>query len=283
MARVVCVHGVGSQQSGEQQLLRSWRPALRDGLNRAGAAGTLADDDIAMAFYGDLFLPLSGDLSAGDVRPGYEAELLMAWWLHAGAVEEQVAAPDTRDVVLTETPVVVQKALLALAWSRFFAGLAEHLLVADLKQVRRYLSDDGDDGLRAAARGRVAAAIGPDTRAVVAHSLGSVVAYEALCALPGHGVRALVTLGSPLGIPNLIFDQLDPKPVRGKGRWPGGDALAWTNLADDQDVVALVKNLRSRFGDRVANHIVENGSKAHDASHYLGKVECGAAIAASGQ
>ena len=49
------------------------------------------------------------------------------------------------------------------------------------------------------------------TEVIVAHSLGSVVAYEALCAHPEWPVRNLVTLGSPLGIRNLIFDQLVPR------------------------------------------------------------------------
>lgn len=49
-----------------------------------------------------------------------------------------------------------------------------------------------------------------DTRVVVGHSLGLVVAYEALCAHPQWPVQALVTLGSPLGRRNLIFDKLVP-------------------------------------------------------------------------
>ena len=62
--------------------------------------------------------------------------------------------------------------------------------------------------------------IDADTRVVVGHSLGSVVAYEALCeyrARAGGYGPALVTLGSPLGIPNLAFDRLDPAPTAGVG------------------------------------------------------------------
>ena len=282
LARVVCVHGVGQQQLGAGQLLKEWIPALRDGLAAAGAQGALADGDVAMAFYGGRFLPpgqmlSSGDLffSANDVGAGWERELLYAWWAEAAAMEPQVAAPDAAGM-LAGTPKSVQAGLLALSQSRFFAGLAEKALVFDLKQVRRYFTDPE---LRAAAREQAVALIGPDTRVVVGHSLGSVVAYEALCALPGHRVRALVTLGSPLGIPNLIFDRLDPAPTAGRGRWPGGPGLAWTNIADRRDVVALVKDLRPVFGSEVACHLVPNGSHVHDATHYLGKQATGAAIA----
>ena len=62
---------------------------------------------------------------------------------------------------------------------------------------------------------------------LVGHSLGSVVAYEALCANPEWPVRMLVTLGSPLGIPNLIFDRLEPAPLPdGHGRAGSAGPLA---------------------------------------------------------
>jgi pimeloyl-ACP methyl ester carboxylesterase len=125
----------------------------------------------------------------------------------------------------------------------------------------------------------VTALIGPETRVVVAHSLGSVVAYEALCALSqrgGHGVRALVTMGSPLGI-GMIFDRLDPAPGL-TGCWPGGEQLVWTNMVDHGDVVALEKDLRPRFGERMAGHVVFNGSHAHAATNYLTDRRTGTAI-----
>jgi len=50
------------------------------------------------------------------------------------------------------------------------------------------------------------------TRVLVGHSLGTVVAYEALCAHPEWPVRTFVSLGSPLGISILIFELLRPAP-----------------------------------------------------------------------
>ena len=85
-------------------------------------------------------------------------------------------------------------------------------MLLDLRQVRRYMTEPG---IRQAVQGRVAASMAADTRVLAGHSLGSVVAYEALCAHPEWPVRRLVTLRSPLGIRNLIFDRLVPR------RWPG--------------------------------------------------------------
>ncbi|MER5354442.1 hypothetical protein ABT093_29440 [Kitasatospora sp. NPDC002551] len=278
---------MGQQVQGEDRLRSVWWPALSDGLRRAGAPeGLLAEPDVAIGFYGDLFRPPGQLLAAGDppytardVDGGFEQELLAAWWREAAQRDPEVAPPDADDT-LVATPRSVQAALRALSGSRFFADVALRLVVADLKQVRAYLTDEPT---RERVRARVMARIGPDTRVVVAHSLGSVVAYEALCALPGHGVRALVTIGSPLGIRNLVFDRLRPDPVwtcgKPLGEWPGGDALTWTNLAGTGDVVALVKDLRPVFGTRVRSALLSNGTHAHDATSYLTDELCGRAIA----
>jgi hypothetical protein len=241
-----------------------------------------------MAFYGDLFRPAGQMLAAGDppyaatdVDEGFEADLLAAWWLAAAQTDPGVAPPDAEGS-LVSTPRSVQSALLALSGSRFFAEIALRAMVADLKQVRAYLLDER---VRAGVQARLHTLIGPETRVVVAHSLGTIAAYEVLCALPRHSVRALVTLGSPLGIRNLVFDRLRPAPLASepggtpRGLWPGGPALVWTNLADEGDVVALVKDLRPRFGPDVRGAIVHNGTHAHNAESYLTDALCGRAIA----
>ncbi|WP_217210363.1 hypothetical protein [Streptomyces sp. AC550_RSS872] len=284
MARIVGVHGVGKQRLGGNTLLKDWEPALADGLERAGGPRP-GPDGMRMAFYGDLFRPPGHTLGVGDpvfmpddVEAGFEAELLLEWWAQCARTDPGVPPPGTTDT-LARSPRAVQTALRVLQHSRFFADISLRALVFDLKQVRRYLTDDG---LRAAARRRVEEAIGPDTRVVVAHSLGSVVAYEALCARPGHQVRALVTLGSPLGM-RMVYDRLRPEP----GGWPG--TTAWTNIADEGDVVAAVKDLSLFFGagvtgqgvtgQGVTGKVVHNGSHAHDATLYLTAKETGRAVA----
>ena len=217
-------------------------------------------------------------LTAADATE-FDQELLAAWWRGAAESDPRVVHPDAR--TLARTPGGVQAALRALSGSAFFAGLADRVMLFDLQQVRRYMTDPQ---VRRTALDRVAAGIGEDTRVVVGHSLGSVVAYEALCAHPEWPVRALVTLGSPLGIRNLIFDRLVPAPAAGtsggvRGAWPGG-VRSWVNVADAGDVVALVKDLRPLFGSEVACYLVHNGSHAHDVRPYLTAAETGAAIAA---
>ncbi|MEU7602357.1 antibiotic ABC transporter ATP-binding protein [Streptomyces sp. NPDC040724] len=313
MSRVVVVHGVGRQLDTAETLLAEVEPALRGGvglaLRRDPALGRLADGDIACAGYGDLYRQpgTRGEpyYRAEDVEPGFETELLEAWWREAARLDPRIPGPDgvgpsgtgpgaagphttgpapaPRGAVgrLASRPLAVdrvRRALDALTRTRFFGAVSDRLLISDLKQVRRYFTEPE---LRAAVRARATELITPETRVVVGHSLGSVVAYEALCALgPDRPPLSLVTLGSPLGLAGLVYDRLQPAPRQdGTGVWPAS-VKEWTNLADRGDAVALVRELASRFGPEVRDLPVDNGSEMHSMRAYLTAVETGTAIAA---
>ncbi|MEU4253211.1 hypothetical protein AB0F15_38025 [Amycolatopsis sp. NPDC026612] len=279
MAAIVGVHGIGQQYRGESTMHKDWLPALQDGVRRAGVS--IEPDDLRCAFYGDLFRGearvLSGDMpqyTAEDLEEGVEFDLLELWWEGAAATDEGVVGPDAR--TLARTPRSAQRALNALAGSRFFAGLAERVMISSLKQVRKYLTDAE---LRERVISKVAEAVASDTRVLIGHSLGSIVAYEALCAHPEWPVTTFVTVGSPLGIRNLIFDRLRPAPSSGIGHWPGS-VEGWANVADEGDVVALVKDLRPVFGPNVRCMVVDCGARAHDVTRYLTSDAVGEAVAA---
>lgn len=257
-----------------------WWPALASGLSLAGHAEALSPGDFRCAFFGDLFRPKARYLSA-DPAPSAEAseELLALWWAEAARLDPAVEPPDRR--VLLRTPRSVQRAVLALSRSKFFAGLTPKLFISVLRQVSDYFLVPET---RAQAIASMSSLVDGDTRVIVAHSLGSVVAYEALCAHPEWKVHTLVTIGSPLGIPNVIFDRLQPAPAENgdgtkRASWPG-TVGAWTNLADEGDVVALVKDLRPGFGPDVTSVIVNNGASAHSVQAYLTSREAGQAIGA---
>src|SRR5215831_7198585 len=73
-----------------------------------------------------------------------------------------------------------RSAINSLARIRWFApfglGFASRFVARSLTQVTRYLSDDA---VRDEALARVHALLTPGTRALIGHSLGSVVAFEA--------------------------------------------------------------------------------------------------------
>jgi hypothetical protein len=282
MAKIVAVHGIGQQFSGDAIIHREWWPALVSGLHLAGR--DLEDPkELDCAFYGHLFrksgsLALSDSYRAEDVGPE-EAELLKLLWQAAADTEPQtVPSPSSYagGETLARTPKIIQRALSAVSRSSFWVNLAQAALIGDLKQVVLYMNDLD---VREMVLEVVAEKITWDTRVVIGHSLGSVVAYEALCHKP-QNVVSFVSLGSPLGIQNLIFQKLHPAPSpENIGAWPGV-VKHWTNIADKGDIVALEKKLAPFFGKEVRDILVYNGSDAHHGERYLTTKEAGEAIAA---
>ena len=122
-------------------------------------------------------------------------------------------------------------------------GLPSALLPGIERELHTYLHDPGQ---RAQARHIVAEAIAeqrPDV--VIAHSLGGLVAYEALWERPELSVDLLVTLGAPLGL-DAVFDRLAPAPADGRGQRPPG-VRRWVNLAGTDDPLAVPRDLTERF------------------------------------
>ena len=145
-----------------------------------------------------------------------------------------------------------------------------------LTQVTRYLADDD---IRSFAQQQVLDAIDSDTRIVIGHSLGSVVAYEAL-----HRTSqptALLTLGSPLGLRTVIYDKLRPRPPH-----VPPSVTCWDNLVDVDDLVAAHLNLAPYFPSAPGSTVtprttatLDNGAKPHEATHYLTKRTTGLIVA----
>ncbi|MGW2482427.1 hypothetical protein ACWCWQ_21685 [Streptomyces sp. NPDC001571] len=124
--------------------------------------------------------------------------------------------------------------------------LTQAFIATFFRDVTRYLGDK-NGSTRSAAREEVADTIASTgARVVIAHSLGSVVAYEALHAHPELEVDLLLTLGSPLALRHGVFDLLSPAPVDGTGQRPPG-VCRWVNLSDHGDIVAIPRPFKRRF------------------------------------
>ena len=85
-------------------------------------------------------------------------------------------------------------------------GFAERFVNRSLAQVTRYLTNEE---IRSAALASVSKLNGPETRVLIGHSLGSVVAYEAAY-LINQPLPLLLTLGSPLGLQTIVYQRLRP-------------------------------------------------------------------------
>jgi hypothetical protein len=285
MPRVLGVHGIAQQYRSGPELTRGWWEALRGGLEVAGfrkTADNLTETDVRVAFFGDLFRP-QGALAGGgppytpaDLQPGPERDLLQAWYQAALDQDPSLGPPAG---ALGPGRVAAQAMLQRLLRSPTFARVAQRGFIGNLKQVTAFLATPE---VKQRVLQRVAEEVTPDTQVIIGHSLGSVVVYEYIARFSPPQVQLLVTAGSPLGIPNLVFERLTPAPVEGVGAWPGRVA-GWTNVADPDDVVALRKQLAPLFpapdgGPGVQDHLVDNGGEPHEASRYLNAAPTGAAL-----
>ncbi|MEU8006193.1 hypothetical protein AB0B66_33970 [Catellatospora sp. NPDC049111] len=229
--RVVGVHGIGNFLPGvpaveaERQHALTWstaldRPAVR----------------MRIAYYADL---LNRNLpQGGGVRQMSEAQAeMLQHWATALGMPAEVAAGRLTVPVRQIVSWMAERTALNVDTVDWFVGQF-------LTEVHAYFG--GDPALRAACRDRVAATIAAHRpQVVIAHSLGSVVTFETLCMDNSLGVDTLITLGSPLGLPHVVFERLLPD-ICPTPRRPLG-VRKWINIADVGDLIAVPVQLGGRF------------------------------------
>ncbi len=306
MAAIILVHGIANEQLTPDGVEAEWLPALAGGVRLAGRPD-LADRlwpsrtrpdsvDSRAAYYGDLFRTPNQQGGALDLRElnseqaAFAEKLALEWLariaerapspsvdgaraqfaLDLARNSEQVEAQGIGNINRQIIKTLARNSWLARAGMRFAHGF----LVPALIQVSWYLSEEL---IRAQAQHRVLGLVEDDTRIIIGHSLGSVVAYECAHRL-SHPLRLLVTLGSPLGLRTIVKDRLRPQ-----ASYPP-HLIHWLNAADLDDVVAAEPNLGSLFthdmpvSSGFTSLLVDNGSAPHNPVHYLGKEAVGRAI-----
>ena len=183
MARIVCVHGIAQELKSRESLLAEWSPSLCGGVSNAG--GHIEPSDIDMAFYGLLFRPSGGkggeeaeiaipNYKLGDIEDPLEVQLLENMF---DAVDEMAT-----DIGLAKSgagPRSINRMLQVVSAVPYFGKKTQSIVIWFLKQVRRYFTESA---IRNAAQRSLTDRIAQNTEVIVAHSLGTVVAYEALCA-----------------------------------------------------------------------------------------------------
>jgi hypothetical protein len=168
--------------------------------------------------------------------------------------------------------------------------LANSAIRAQLDDVARYQRDDAGIGtkIRRLVREQLEAAWAARERvALIGHSLGSVICYEALFDLTRERgaeqrVELLVTLGSPLAT-HVIRRGLCGARLRGAEAYPA-NIVRWVNLTARGDTTALYPRLEPRFRamrelalvESIEDHVdlesyfrSANGVNAHEAYGYL--------------
>lgn len=244
MRRLVLVHGRGQDHKDADELKQEWIAALRGGLEVQGLHLPIGDDHIKFPYYGQLLFELVADarerVSDVVVRgPGADRreeaflrEVLAETVQAAGITQQQMLdyAAETRLERGGADHRWAQAALKAI--DRHVPGASSVSIAVATRDVHRYLHRAGlrdviETGVRAAMPAH-------SEMVVVAHSLGTIVAYNLLRREgreQGWQVPLLVTLGAPLAVSAIKRSLMPigfPEVV-----------TTWFNARDPRDLVAL--------------------------------------------
>ena len=307
MATIVLIHGITHQALPDGVIERAWVPAMADGVRALGHPD-LADRlhpprsrpdsiDVRAAYYDGVFHSRDSQGDGGDdprdwtpAQSALADALALEWLEHVAdrsptdspaAVQARRALDNIRDPVAAGAQGIgnIKREALAVfsrlpTFTRMGMHLAERYFLTSLSQVTRYLTDD-------AIRDRVQLPaldlITPETRVIIGHSLGSVVAYELAHTLTTP-LPLLVTLGSPLGLKTIVLDRLRPP-----ASFPPL-VSTWLNLANREDVVAVDPDLRPLFAHDLpptstfSGHWFKEPGDPHRAETYLGRESVARAI-----
>jgi hypothetical protein len=273
--RLVLVHGRAQQGKDPRELRASWLDALRIGAQKSNRRIT-DGMDVAFPFYGDVLeeftrqaeVPLTSDIQTkgAEVDDGFlafEAEVAEALRQRAGITDQEVDAeygtnPKPKGPQNWEWVQAILRTLDKRA-----GGVTQSVLERFMRDVYLYTSRVR---VREEIDKIVSRELTEQPTVLVAHSLGSVVAYSVLITEQrALRVPNFVTVGCPLGIRPIrkTFEPLKAPP----------NVSDWYNAFDRRDVVALYPLDGTNFNvaPAVENHdAVRNRTKnRHGIDGYL--------------
>ncbi|GAA4419875.1 hypothetical protein GCM10023148_19380 [Actinokineospora soli] len=269
MADVVAIHGMLMNRRSRAEMAERWHPAMITGLENVRCDGA-QNITIEYAFYGHLY----NDGKAGggpayhlsDLEVGLERDLFVA----IGA-----AADDGDDATAPGKvwlPNVLQRAARRIEASGTLDGPVSRVIRL-VKQVGRYFHDQE---FANRVHAEVDEAMARKPKVVVAHSLGSVIAYNWLRTQAPGRVPTLVTIGSPLGFRGI---RLALRSDQGEAPLPWPGVKRWVNVAATEDAIAMVKCLDGMFDGKIHDELASNTRRhAHSAVKYLENLNTADAI-----
>ena len=280
MTSVLFIHGRSQAGKDPDKLRETWRQAMLDGIEKLGL-NVPATLTYKLPFYGDRLQQLVDGQHQSDPRVLHKGvlidgsqqqldftfevllEVAKAKGVTIGQVEQEVGVD-----VVTEKGIQNWRGVLALLkLLDKVDGVSDLSVSIATADVWQYLNDSATNKIiQRMVQPDFDASVGPTV--VVSHSLGTMVAFNAINALANRShIKAWITLGSPLGI-KAIYSRLPATlPPR---RAPTGVPV-WFNARDPLDTVALYDIAPSSYG---GDPIVQNYSQvANESDNHHGVAE----------
>jgi lecithin:cholesterol acyltransferase len=249
---IIGIHGLNNKP--EPEVLRNWwTTAMAEGISR-NCEGKRPDVDFALAYWADVIYP--APVPIADVGEPYVAA--------GGSGPLPRAGMSVKAIAGTRIKEGVGKVLEKVFGARVAEDVVRDAVETRMPDLHRYNHHRAArDAIRKRLKEalRTAHARGGQIM-LIAHSMGSIVAYDVLRAagrtLPGLRISHFVTLGSPLGLSKVR--EIVSAPLRVP------ECVArWSNFADPRDYAArwdtrLSNDYRAnRAGVTVSDYLVING------------------------
>lgn len=249
---IIGIHGLNNKPAPD--ILRNWwKASIAEGISR-NCGGQRVDVDFVLAYWADVMY--SAPVALAEVAEPYVA---------AGG---SGPLPRSGMSIGSITAARIQEGVGKVLEKVFGAPVAEDVIrdafetrAPDLHRYRHHRATRNAVRERLRERLRAARAGGRQIM-LIAHSMGSIVAYDVLRAasrnLPGLRISHFVTLGSPLGL--VEVKEIVSAPLRVP------ECVArWSNFADPRDYAArwdtrLSNDYRANSaGVTISDHLVING------------------------
>lgn len=278
MRELVLIHGRSQQGKDAAELKKAWMAALQDGFSNAQVQLQLDDSHVHFPYYGDTLAGLvdksetvasvvvkGGKDTVGDAEASLISQVVKEVLDAKGISQADISAAEA-----AEGMTVIKKGPLNWGWVltglRMLNDLGFGTVALELctRDVYQYVYDPS---VAEDINGGVSAAFSDKETVVVAHSLGTVVAYSILSemgAARNWKVPAFVTLGSPLAIHSV--NQLLPSLAM------PSCVGSWYNGRDPRDTVSLFPLAPDHFPNLgiIAKDNIDNQSgNNHSIVEYL--------------
>jgi hypothetical protein len=288
--RLVLIHGINNENSASAEVETVWMQALRNAWQQA-SLDPLADAKITTAYYADELAKLSARpqdavvAGTGSAASQVEFDLLQEYAAASGITQQDiVAAAEAENIDLA----AVEAGLPHEAWLIATSQALENILPTQGKYLARlflrhaaiYIERKGvQNRIKKIVRERMFEDDSPIV--VVAHSLGTVIAYELLTERAADDARVplFCTLGSPLAV-RIVANYV------GKRRsFPKPPIQRWINGAQKEDFVTLGRTLQKETmgfdGIENIDKIRNIKDDKHDVVAYLSDPSVSSAIHAA--
>ena len=245
MRELVFIHGRSQQHKDAAALKGEWISSLVDGLKKSNLSLPIAESAIHFPYYGNTLIDLVDGLPANQVAEvivkGNNADDQERAFITSIVREigQKAGLTDTEVAAIAGDPALIRKGILNWGWVRaILQAVDKHVPLGSGSSIAIFTSDVyqylRNPGVRDRIELGVRNAIARAPTVVVAHSLGTIVAYNLLRRgeISQHWqIPLFVTLGCPLAV-TAIKDALAP-------RTHPGCVGHWFNAMDDRDIVAL--------------------------------------------